>query len=714
MSKSGPTITSRWFWLLLLLTVAGENFATAFTLTYPLRWRWSNPTPHGNNVYDMTSHLDLTVQVGDRGQIYASSDLIFWQPLDSGVTNALRAATFLGDRLIITGENGLIRFADSLELIQPATVSPATTDWLEAVTASDTLAVAVGDNSAIYTSSTGTNWTRETVSFPNTPWLTGVAFGNSRYVCVGENGFVARSSSGSSWNPSTSGTTNFLNFVGFFNGRFFAFGDNGTVISSPDGQTWVSHTFVSTNSVFDGAGDGTNTLIVGDPQVRIAPGFPPVFVDEIAATANSNRPPRWTYFSANWLSNQFLIAGHSGMTVQGFNTNAAPNYTWLTHSDPVRNWLWDVLRLPDFYVAIGDFGTLLTSDGGIGWSLELTPAAATNSILLGIAGDTNTIIAVGNKGTILRSERGFTNVVATNVVLAVTNVVTNTINTLGAVWNAVQPPPTTNDLHGITRFGNLWVASGANGTILTSADNGTNWTIRTSGVTSYLSGLATNDTGIVAVGSRGTILTSATATNGWTSIASGTTNWIFRARYLKDTFLAVGENGTLLTSVNRTAWTARNTGVTAWLNDATLLNDADSTYFIVGNQGTVLSATSFSSWQNRGSITGKSLYGVTHNGNGQLLAVGFEGAILRSQTSLITNQPSIITYSRGDTKNAFLLSAFPDQRVSIERSTNLISATNWVPGPSFDVLDPSGTAVSVETINTNQPAQQFYRVRVVP
>ena len=67
-------------------------------VTYPLRWRWSNPTPHGNNIINMAylyaPPTQRAVQVTERGQIYTSDDLQLWTPRESGVTNALRSATF--------------------------------------------------------------------------------------------------------------------------------------------------------------------------------------------------------------------------------------------------------------------------------------------------------------------------------------------------------------------------------------------------------------------------------------------------------------------------------------------------------------------------------------------------------------------------------------------------------------------------------------------
>src|SRR5262245_59934418 len=69
------------------------------------RWRWSNPRPHGANIFDSALGFGLTVHVAERGQIFTSEDLVFCQPRLSGTTSALRAVTFFGSRLVITGEN---------------------------------------------------------------------------------------------------------------------------------------------------------------------------------------------------------------------------------------------------------------------------------------------------------------------------------------------------------------------------------------------------------------------------------------------------------------------------------------------------------------------------------------------------------------------------------------------------------------------------------
>ena len=135
----------QWLTSLLIGFVLLVPFQKSFGVSFPLRWRWSNPRPHGNNIVDMaySTALGLGVQVAERGQIYTSDDLSTWLPRDSGVTNALRAVAFFGPRTVITGEAGVVLYADSVGDFRPGTLLDGPTgDWLEAVAASTQTLVA--------------------------------------------------------------------------------------------------------------------------------------------------------------------------------------------------------------------------------------------------------------------------------------------------------------------------------------------------------------------------------------------------------------------------------------------------------------------------------------------------------------------------------------------------------------------------------------------
>src|SRR2546429_4753084 len=144
----------QWLTSLLIGFVLLVPFQKSFGVSFPLRWRWSNPRPHGGNIVDMADSpsLGLGVQVAERGQLYTSDNLSTWLSRDSGVTNALRAVTFFGSRIVVTGEAGVVLYADSVTDFRRGTLlDGATGDWLESVAASAQNLVAVVGNGPVYT-----------------------------------------------------------------------------------------------------------------------------------------------------------------------------------------------------------------------------------------------------------------------------------------------------------------------------------------------------------------------------------------------------------------------------------------------------------------------------------------------------------------------------------------------------------------------------------
>jgi hypothetical protein len=667
-----------------------------FAAALPSRWRWSHPAPFGGNIFDMTYGLGLTVAVAERGQIFTSDDLVFWEPRESGTTNSLRAVTFFGNRLVITGERGAVVYTDSLQDFH--VLSLGTEDWLEGVVASTNTLVAVGDNGAIYTSTTGAVWVRQNTSI--TSWLTGVAWGQGTFVLVGEGGTIATSANGTNWTKRTSGTTRVLKRVTWMNNQFWAVGEGGLILNSQNGGVnWSPISSGATNVLYDAESGQEDQTAVGDAEVRLRSNNA-IWSDQLDL-ANVLPPPVWTYYNSQWEGSLFLLSGRTGMLVEGFKTNGVGSYLWVDRFRSPRNWLWELKRLPDFYVTVGFHGTVMTSVDGIDWSTELVPASVTNATFYGVGGHTNLLLACGDYGKVIVSPNTFTNLVFTN---SDGTLITNTASTLGIFWYDV-PSPTTNTLQGIATFGDQFVLTGDDGTVLTSAD-GTNWTKRATPTASFLTGVTGFPEGLVAVGKGGTLLTSPDGFT-WTDRAINTTNWLYRVRYLGGRLIVVGQNGMILTSTDGVNWTRQNSPTTRWLNDVTLLED---TYYIVGVQGTVLASTNTTNWTFIGTITEKSLYGVACH-EGQLVVAGIEGSIVRSQVVPDPTPVRFIEFSRRDNRNSYLLAGQPDQRFTLDRSSSL---ANWTPGLLLEFLDSSGTLLLLDSINTNPPPAEFYRATVVP
>lgn len=687
-----PFLRHRRFTPSLLALLLGGLVAPAVEL--PLRWRWSNPRPHGNNLNDLAVRAGRHVVVGDRGRVYASENLVSWTVQPAPTTRQLRAVTFFGTRVIATGEAGTVLYADEAGPFSAALLNPPTDDWLEGVAASPTLAVAVGDNGAIYTSSTVLAWQRVTVPF--SAWLRAVAWGNNVFVAVGEDGFAASSADGRNWTSRSSPTTHHLNRVVWDGARFLAVTARGAVITSANGAVWQADPGATgtTNELNAVAAGGGRQWIAGEDVLRsrAAPAQP--WSDEFAA---SPPPPRATYLSAAWNGTAVLAGGRTGLLVEGFRTNNTTQ--WSDLSTGVRHWLWDVARFPDTYVAVGDRATILSSPDGVNWTPELPPLVLTSAIFLGLGGRTNLAVAAGAGGALMISPAAYTNVVATNAAGAV---ITNRINLLGLEWRAVNAG-VTNALQGVAADEARIVVVGDEGAVLTSPD-GTNWAARTISERPLLTSVAAHPGGYVAVGRGGALFTSPDAVT-WTPRASGTTNWLYRVRWLNGLLLAAGQGGTLLTSTNGADWTPRVTGTAAWLNDAAY---ADGAWFLVGNQGAALLSTNAVDWTDAGAITGKSLYAAaTHEG--QLVVAGIEGVILRAQLTPLLDPVEIAAFehqvSTNFVRDSLLFIGRPDQQFDLDRAAELPA---WEPESRLEITAPDGALVYIlETTNPPAPARFF-------
>jgi hypothetical protein len=639
--------------------------------------------PNGNNVYDLAYQAGIAVQAGDRGQLHTSLDGSLFVAHNTGTSRALRALAFFKDGLIVTGEEGTTLFAPTAALTNialPATfnrVQLTTTDWLEGVAASATLAVAVGDNGAVYTTPNGTNWTRNSTTLG--AWLRGVACGNGTFVTVGEAGYIAYSPNGTSWQRASSPVTTDLNRVAWVNDRFVAVGTTGTILVSPAGRAWTALTGSgATGDLFAIAG-GTNSLtglaqllVAGDSEVRT---FELGLWSNETASTKAEPAPLWPFYGAYFDGLYYVLGGSAGLQVEGVKTNLNSAYAWFDRSTSLRTWLWDLTRIDNLYVAVGDLGTIQTSPNGINWDLELVSGAATNSVLLGIGGRSRLLVAVGSQGTILTS--------------------TNAVS-----WSAVEPRPVTDDLQGVAAFANNIYVTGGNGALLSST-NGLSWTLHTRLSTDFLSGIATFPGGLAIAGENGALFTSP---NGqlWTAQARTTTNWLSRIRYLADRLIAVGENGTILTSTNGSSWTSR-TGITsAWLNDVALFN---GWFYAFGTQGTVLASSNALDWISVPIPTQKALFAAASDRH-QLVTAGVDGAILRGLPSPL----DILDFNRNQSTNAFLLSGPPGRQFTIQATTN---TSPWTPTLTAQFLDNSGAAVATES-RTTPPRNEIYRARLVP
>ncbi len=213
-------------------------------------------------------------------------------------------------------------------------------------------------------------------------------------------------------------------------------------------------------------------------------------------------------------------------------------------------------------------------------------------------------------------------------------------------WSLLTTSPTPNALYALANnTTGFTVATGANGTIITSGDGAT-WAdnTATSGTTRNLYGVAfgydsTNARNVfVAVGAAGTVIYSADGVN-WTAATSVTPNDLKSVSYglAAGVFVAVGANGTVLTSPNGITWTAQPAASTT-IPATTLLNSVTFSvgrrFVAVANDGKIF----YSEYGSAGTIwtqvtpqpTLSPLYAITTGGLFDYSAVGSAGQNLYS------------------------------------------------------------------------------------
>jgi len=690
------------------------------------RWRWSNPMPHGNNILDMLVTDEFAVQVGDAGSVQIRRADNHWLPATTGVTNYLRGTALFGSRILVTGENGMILWSDDGRVFQPADVQPPTTAWFEGVAAGGSLAVAVGDFGTVYTSTNGLTW--GPVNVGTSEWLRGVAWGGNGFVAVGENGTMLRSQTGTSWTSVNIGTSEHLNRVRRLgkesSTQLVAVGNGGTAFRAPSWNAgWSLLATGSTNALYDVAENNLGMLLVGDEELRYqaagSSSWTPQIVD-----ADSNSPPAWVYLSAAGSGGWLIAAGRTGLIYEGTSTNGATLCDWQPHSDSSYAWLWDATVQNGVYTAVGDLATILTSLDGIVWAREVVPGSVTNTVLLGVGGDTNRMFAVGNAGAMYVSHAGLMDATVTNYVgtnMTITNI---QVNTLGLIWTNVTGV-STQDIQGIAARGGHYVISGAQGSVLSSAD-GTNWMAHTTGSTSFLSGITAFDGGWLACGANGTLLRAGPDATTWTPIPLGTSDWVYRVRDVGGQLVAVGQNGRVFSSPDGTHWTTQLTGTQEWLNDVTF---AGGTWYVVGTKGTLFASTNLTQWTRLRLPTMKSLFAAQAWGD-QLVLAGIEGVVLRNRVAPVAAPVNLLDYSLTVATNnvasgtnvvsevsayeLFLFGGQVDQQFRFQSCTNGCGG-DWTNRIQLELYDASGSLYLIRTRPaTNMPPSELYRTQLIP
>lgn len=347
--------------------------------------------------------------------------------------------------------------------------------------------------------------------------------GTNLYVAVGNGGNVLTSLDSTTWTPVYANTSETLNDICYGNGLFVAVGTSGAIVYSTDGVTWnkASTTVLLSLTSIVYAGDGI------DNYVAVASSGDIVISSDGSVWTTVTSPTDNRLNSVDYADNLLVAVGNGGVIL-----HSSDSITWSIATSPTTINLESVKYNNDQWIATGESSNVIVSVDGANWGFGYTDTFRASAYASG-----GSTVFVGDGGAIYKTDD----------------------TSLSDVSSG-----TTQNLYDVIYASSKFVAVGANGTIIVSADDGVTWVAKTSGTSYDLNRIVYNGSlnKFVSVGNHGTILTS-TDLDTWTTQTSGTTQNLYGiSLWSTSTYIAVGTNGTVLTSPNGTAWTSRTSGIT--------------------------------------------------------------------------------------------------------------------------------------------------------
>jgi hypothetical protein len=407
---------------------------------YDYTWTKSVSTPYTSMNYGAFGK-GIFVAVGQNGIIKTSSDGQSWQSRESGTYSSLFTVAFNGQVFVAAGADGtIITSSDGIKWTIEKTDTSST---FTKVVWNGNIFVAIGytyDIGVLYTSQDGINWTQRMLktadSFSDMEW-TGKLF-----VCVGRDGVVYTSQDGVKWDFKNVGNSIPLLKLAFNGDLMVAVTNSDVTFTSKDGINWTLEKMPENKHWWD---------IIWNGECFVAIGINMDWVIEMSSKDGHT-------WSKEGSSNVSEICSNGSVRL-------GESFSGLKVSTDGESWMGmgvSILIPPPRYrsisynattlVTIGDNGVyagsdiLVSTDKGAIW----VNAYTTSQMLNDIEWNNDFFMAVGNKGTVLKSYDGLK-------------------------WSIVESG-ISEDLVGITYGCGILAALSADGKIYTSID-GEKWVL---------------------------------------------------------------------------------------------------------------------------------------------------------------------------------------------------------------------------------------------
>lgn len=622
-------------------------------------WTWRNPVPNGNNINAVTYANGLIVGVGNWGTIMVSTNLTtdWWVQIPNGTNTSTLNAIAYGNGTFVVGTgdspdgDNAKRFLTSTDGTNWATQTYTNTSSGRAAKAlayGAGLFVASFERAVLWSSPDGTNWTQRYASGNTKHNLNAITYRpDVGFVAVGDSiadsgniPEVRTSPDGINWFLQTGGLPNptptfaaitwgwVTNWDLTVTTNFVATGTTGTIATSPDGTNWATHPSYTAAKLYGTA---------------FNPGVGYIAVGAGGVIQTSPDGTNW-YTSYSDISNPVNVPGN--------------NFAAACCAGDLG-----------YFIGVGSSGMVETSpDGSPGsWSAKFLGRPEN---LTGVARGSNNFVVVGNT----LPYTPFNAVVLTS--------------SSGSSWK-VRTSSSTTKLNNVAYGAGTFVAVGNSGAIVTSSDEGVNWTARSSGVAAHLYGVSyiTNSvTNIfIATGATGTLLTSPDGIT-WTPQTSGVTSSLYSSAYGAGTFFAVGASGVIRSSPDGTTWSTVTSPTTRDFNGI-LYNAANSTnnFILVGAYGGIYTSPNGINWTARPTV-----YGTGSGASFSSIAYGSGRFVVGASPA-----PGILISTNG-----------VDWTTQLSPSSSAFKAIAWV-ADTFVGVGSGGSIVQAGAIAVPRPQIQY-------
>jgi hypothetical protein len=560
---------------------ASGNLATS---TDANTWtsRTSNTTSQINAIAANGSNLFVYGAAG--GNIASSTDGITWFPRTSGQTQTYYAALFANGVFLIGGGSGnLISSTDGTTWTARTSNTSSQINAL-GYDSKNRIYFYAGVNGAYGTSTDGTTWYANTSETTTTIQAVAYGAGNANTaVYTGVGGIIRFSANTVKWSGAANG--NDIYAFTFGNGQYVMIG-NGIARTSPDGIYWTTRTTATANAYYVAA-YGANLYVAGGASGNMSSSTDGITWTAIASpNAGSN-----AIYSLIYANNIFMY-GAAGSNV-ATSTDAV---TWTPRSSGLPNTGYQIRGIAFtsnantfMYVgtAVGtSIATATSVDSGVNWTLKYPTSNLSAPSCYAIVYGNNEFVTVGTTAvqygpaTPLKSSNN------------------------GNTWSGTK---TNANLTSVTFGNNLFVAVGANGTVLTSG-NGITWNVTNANITSrFVTG---------PFGPANTL--NAVALN--------------FATYTNNLFFIGGEEGLFRYSSDGVTWSGGNVVRWALINSLTY---GQNKYVVCGNAGYIATSTDLNTWSEQRSGITNNLTSVLYNPTSNSFIVAGANGVIRTSTDAV-------------------------------------------------------------------------------